>query len=387
MNLLSTLEKEKQKGYRIMIKYHNDMNLVAFKNFNQRELNIFFSICALMKEKGDNTITFSYNELKRLINAKLPTNQVFEDLLVSTYNKLLELQLGYHDENKIVRFVLFTGYTVDKEKKEISIRVNHDYAYVLNDLSSNFTIFELQEFNTLASSYSKNMFRLLKQFKSTGHYTVSVDEFRRLLDIPEYYTMKRITDKILSVILKELSSYFVDLKVTKIKEGRTIKTLDFRFKPQHYTDNQVMTIDIKAENSHDLAVGENRKEEVLCPKCGKPLVLLSKRNGDTFWGHPNYNAYEGSCKQSYSTKEDIEIDREKKIKLLEDEKNRSSIEVEVKDLINQHKDIVKLVDFGKEFLLIEQVKKEDLFQNIPVTKIKINSNTIAILKQCIDEWS
>lgn len=387
MNLLSTLEKEKQKGYRIMIKYHNDMNLVAFKNFNQRELNIFFSICALMKEKGDNTITFSYNELKRLINAKLPTNQVFEDLLVSTYNKLLELQLGYHDENKIVRFVLFTGYTVDKEKKEISIRVNHDYAYVLNDLSSNFTIFELQEFNTLASSYSKNMFRLLKQFKSTGHYTVSVDEFRRLLDIPEYYTMKRITDKILSVILKELSSYFVDLKVTKIKEGRTIKTLDFRFKPQYYTDNQVMTIDIKAENSHDLAVGENRKEEVLCPKCGKPLVLLSKRNGDTFWGHPNYNAYEGSCKQSYSTKEDIEIDREKKIKLLEDEKNRSSIEVEVKDLINQHKDIVKLVDFGKEFLLIEQVKKEDLFQNIPVTKIKINSNTIAILKQCIDEWS
>lgn len=387
MNLLSTLEKEKQKGYRIMIKYHNDMNLVAFKNFNQRELNIFFSICALMKEKGDNTITFSYNELKRLINAKLPTNQVFEDLLVSTYNKLLELQLGYHDENKIVRFVLFTGYTVDKEKKEISIRVNHDYAYVLNDLSSNFTIFELQEFNTLASSYSKNMFRLLKQFKSTGHYTVSVDEFRRLLDIPEYYTMKRITDKILSVILKELSSYFVDLKVTKIKEGRTIKTLDFRFKPQHYTDNQVMTIDIKAENSHDLAVGENRKEDVLCPKCGKPLVLLSKRNGDTFWGHPNYNAYEGSCKQSYSTKEDIEIDREKKIKLLEDEKNRSSIEVEVKDLINQHKDIVKLVDFGKEFLHIEQVKKEDLFQNIPVTKIKINSNTIAILKQCIDEWS
>lgn len=370
-----------------MIKYHNDMNLVAFKNFNQRELNIFFSICALMKEKGDNTITFSYNELKKLINAKLPTNQVFEDLLVSTYNKLLELQLGYHDENKIVRFVLFTGYTVDKEKKEISIRVNHDYAYVLNDLSSNFTIFELQEFNTLASSYSKNMFRLLKQFKSTGHYTVSVDEFRRLLDIPEYYTMKRITDKILSVILKELSSYFVDLKVTKIKEGRTIKTLDFRFKPQHYTDNQVMTIDIKAENSHDLAAGENRKEEVLCPKCGKPLVLLSKRNGDTFWGHPDYNAYEGSCKQSYSTKEDIEIDRENRFKLLEDEKNRLSIEVEVKDLINQHKDIVKLVDFGKEFLLIEQVKKEDLFQNIPVTKIKINSNTIAILKQCIDEWS
>lgn len=385
MNLLSTLEKEKQKGYRIMIKYHNDMNLVAFKNFNQRELNIFFSICALMKEKGDNTITFSYNELKRLINAKLPTNQVFEDLLVSTYNKLLELQLGYHDENKIVRFVLFTGYTVDKEKKEISIRVNHDYAYVLNDLSSNFTIFELQEFNTLASSYSKNMFRLLKQFKSTGHYTVSVDEFRRLLDIPEYYTMKRITDKILSVILKELSSYFVDLKVTKIKEGRTIKTLDFRFKPQHYTDNQVMTIDIKAENSHDLTVGEKRKEEVLCPKCGKPLVLLYNKNGDTFWGHADYLM--NTCKETYSTKEEIETIKEQRAELLENEADRAKFEQEVKELINQHKDIVNLIGIDKRYVCIEQIEQQDLFYQNPVIQIKINRNAIDTIKKYIEIWS
>ena len=368
-----------------MIKYHNDMNLVAFKNFNQRELNIFFSICALMKEKGDNTITFSYNELKKLINAKLPTNQVFEDLLVSTYNKLLELQLGYHDENKIVRFVLFTGYPVDKEKKEISIRVNHDYAYVLNDLSSNFTIFELQEFNTLASSYSKNMFRLLKQFKSTGHYTVSVDEFRRLLDIPEYYTMKRITDKILSVILKELSSYFVDLKVTKIKEGRTIKTLDFRFKPQHYTDNQVMTIDIKAENSHDLAVEEKRKEEVLCPKCGKPLVLLYNKNGDTFWGHVDYLV--NTCKETYSTKEEIETIKEQRAELLEDEADRAKFEQEVTELIDQHKDIVKLIGFDKRYVCIEQIEQQDLFYQNPVMRIKIDKNAINVIKSCIEEWS
>lgn len=385
MNLLSTLEKEKQKGYRIMIKYHNDMNLVAFKNFNQRELNIFFSICALMKEKGDNTITFSYNELKRLINAKLPTNQVFEDLLVSTYNKLLELQLGYHDENKIVRFVLFTGYTVDKEKKEISIRVNHDYAYVLNDLSSNFTIFELQEFNTLASSYSKNMFRLLKQFKSTGHYTVSVDEFRRLLDIPEYYTMKRITDKILSVILKELSSYFVDLKVTKIKEGRTIKTLDFRFKPQHYTDNQVMTIDITADNSNESLVNEKRKEDILCPKCGKPLVLLYNKNGDTFWGHANYLV--NTCKETYSTKEEIETIKEQRAELLEDEADRAKFEQEVKELINQHKDIVNLIGIDKRNVCIEQIEQQDLFYQNPVIQIKINRNAIDTIKKYIETWS
>lgn len=370
-----------------MIKYHNDMNLVAFKDFNQRELNIFFSICSLLKERGEEPVTFSFSDIKAIINVNVPNNNVFENLLVSTYDKLLQLQLGYRNDQKIVRFSLFTGYVVDKEKKEITINVNHDYAYILNELSKNFTVFELQEFNALVSSYSKNMFRLLKQYKSTGFYKVSIEEFRRLLDIPDSYNMSKISVKVLDPIEKELSNYFEGFRIEKLKVGRFIKFLQFSFKPQHYTNNHVMTIDITAENSYDLAAGENRKEEVLCPKCGKPLVLLSKRNGDTFWGHPDYNAYEGSCKQSYSTKEDIEIDRENRFKLLEDEKNRSSIEVEVKDLINQHKDIVKLVDFGKEFLLIEQVKKEDLFQNIPVTKIKINSNTIAILKQCIDEWS
>ena len=197
--------------------------------------------------------------------------------------------------------------------------------------------------------------------------------------------MRKITDKILSIVLKELSDNFIDLKVNKIKDGRVIKFLEFSFKPQHYKCNdEIDTIDVEATQSNLI---EEKKNQIICPKCGKPLFLLTKKDGSTFWGHPDYNDHEGNCKQSYSTKEDIEIDREKKLKVLEAEKNRSSIEIEVKDLINQHKDIVKLVDFGKEFLLIEQIKKEDLFQNIPVTKIKINSNTIAILKQCIDEWS
>ena len=32
-----------KKGFLPMLKYHNDMNLIAFKDFSQRELNIFFS--------------------------------------------------------------------------------------------------------------------------------------------------------------------------------------------------------------------------------------------------------------------------------------------------------------------------------------------------------
>lgn len=381
MNNLAKIEQR----YTFMIKYHNDMNLIAFNDFSQRELNIFFSLCLLMKDKGTGEITLSYNDIKKIIPDRFESNKKFEEILESVYDKLLRLRLETRDKNKIEKFILFTSYKIHVNEKIVTINTNSDYSYILNNLSKNFTLFELQEFNELSSTYSKHMFRLLKQYKHTGYYKVSVDEFKRLLNVPESYTMRKITDKILSIVLKELSDNFIDLKVNKIKDGRVIKFLEFSFKPQHYKCNdEIDTIDVEATQSNLI---EQRKADVLCPKCGKPLFLLTKKDGSTFWGHPDYNDHEGNCKQSYSTKEAIEIDREKKIKVLENEQNRSSIEIEVKALINQHKDIVKLVDFGKEFLLIEQVKKEDLFQNIPVTKIKINNNTIAILKQCIDEWS
>lgn len=380
MNYLKT-----DKGFKVMIKYHNDMNVVAFKKFNQRELNIFFSICAFMKDKGDSTITFSYDEIKQMANLNVPTNQVFEKLLESTYDKLLQLKIGYVNKDIVEKFILFTGYKINKTDKLVDITINAQYQYILNELSKNFTVFELQEFNTLASSYSKNMFRLLKQYKSTGFYKVSIEEFRRLLDIPESYNMSKISVKVLDPIEKELSNYFEGFRIEKLKVGRFIKFLQFSFKPQHYIDNQVMTIDIKAENSHDLAVEEKRKEEVLCPKCGKPLVLLYNKNGDTFWGHADYLV--NTCKETYSTKEEIETIKEQRAELLEDEADRAKFEQEVTELIDQHKDIVKLISFDKREVCIEQIEQQDLFYQNPVIRIKIDKNAINVIKSCIEEWS
>lgn len=380
MNYLKT-----DKDFKVMIKYHNDMNVVAFKKFNQRELNIFFSICAFMKDKGDSTITFSYDEIKQMANLNVPTNQVFEELLESTYDKLLQLKIGYVNKDIVEKFILFTGYKINKNDKLVDITINAQYQYILNELSKNFTVFELQEFNALVSSYSKNMFRLLKQYKSTGFYKVSIEEFRRLLDIPESYNMSKISVKVIDPIEKELSNYFEEFRVEKLKVGRFIKFLQFSFKPQHYRDNQVMTIDIKAENSHDLTVGEKRKEEVLCPKCGKPLVLLYNKNGDTFWGHADYLV--NTCKETYSTKEEIETIKEQRAELLEDEADRAKFEQEVKELINQHKDIVNLIGIDKRYVCIEQVEQQDLFYQNPVVQIKINRNAIDTIKKYIETWS
>lgn len=379
MNNLAKIEQR----YTFMIKYHNDMNLIAFNDFSQRELNIFFSLCLLMKDKGTGEITLSYNDIKKIIPDRFESNKKFEEILESVYDKLLRLRLETRDKNKIEKFILFTSYKIHVNEKIVTINTNSDYSYILNNLSKNFTLFELQEFNELSSTYSKHMFRLLKQYKHTGYYKVSVDEFKRLLNVPESYTMRKITDKILSIVLKELSDNFIDLKVNKIKDGRVIKFLEFSFKPQHYKCNdEIDTIDVEATQSNLI---EEKKNQIICPKCGQELVKRTGKDGSIFWGHKNYLT--SDCKATFSTIEEIEAEREKRLNLIENEADRSKFEKEVKELINQYKDIVKLSGFEKRYVCIEQIEQQDLFYQNPVMRIKINKNAINVIKSCIEEWS
>lgn len=379
MNNLAKIEQR----YTFMIKYHNDMNLIAFNDFSQRELNIFFSLCLLMKDKGTGEITLSYNDIKKIIPDRFESNKKFEEILESVYDKLLRLRLETRDKNKIEKFILFTSYKIHVNEKIVTINTNSDYSYILNNLSKNFTLFELQEFNELSSTYSKHMFRLLKQYKHTGYYKVSVDEFKRLLNVPESYTMRKITDKILSIVLKELSDNFIDLKVNKIKDGRVIKFLEFSFKPQHYKCNdEIDTIDVEATQSNLI---EEKKNQIICPKCGQELVKRTGKDGSIFWGHKNY--LNSECKATYSTIEEIEAEREKRLNLIENEADRAKFEKEVKELINQHKDIVKLISLDKRCVYIEKIEQQDLFYQNPVVQIKINRNAINTIKQYIEEWS
>ena len=76
------------------------------------------------------------------------------------------------------------------------------------------------------------MFKLLAQYNTTGIYNISIDDFRKKLDIPRSYRMTHINKSVLTPILTELPSYFKNLKLEKIKKGRNIDRLKFTFSPR-----------------------------------------------------------------------------------------------------------------------------------------------------------
>lgn len=233
--------------------YKNDMNVVPMRNFNSVEMDLFFSICSQMKEKGSSVIEFTFDDLKVLSDYKPTAKQRFADDIESVYRKLLSLQFHKKDLHKRGGFVLFTSYEIDLDKETVKIKTNSDFEYILNELSKEFTRFELEEFTNLRSSYSKTAYRLLKQFRTTGYRIFEIDEFRDLLCIPPSYKMFNINQKILTPIESELSSIFRNFAINKIKKntrGNKVTHIEFTFKAE--SKQQIK----KSENVENLELKE-----------------------------------------------------------------------------------------------------------------------------------
>lgn len=199
-----------------LVKYGNQMNAVPFKKFNKRDLNIFFAIVSRMRDKGSKDITFSFDKIMKLsgINYHHHLPRFIRDLK-ATYQKMQGLTMYYSDKDKFVSWVLFTRFEIDKKNNTCTVKVNPDLEGILNRLAKQFTRFSLAEFDRIDSSYAKNMFRLIKQYRTTGRVYLPVKKFRNLMVVPKSYNANAINRRVIKPILVELSPLVGHLRIIK----------------------------------------------------------------------------------------------------------------------------------------------------------------------------
>lgn len=228
-----------------IVKYHNQMNEVNFNGYTEKELNMFFSLVFLAKDKGLTKLVIPFSELKELADGDKNRDRFIKNLL-NINKKLVKLNHQIEINNVIHIFSLFNTFSIDKENNELIVQVNEIFSYMLNDLIGNFTKFDLIEFVSLKSSYSKNTFKLLKQWESTNKKIYQVDEFRNALGVPKGYTSTNFNERVLKPILEELPQYFPNLKLEKIKTGKKVTSLKFTWtsKFENIKSKQNNVIDI-----------------------------------------------------------------------------------------------------------------------------------------------
>lgn len=216
---------DKTQQIRSIVKYKNRLNSIPLRQFNPTEMDLFFSIAAQVRDRGSETITLSFKQLQKLSTYHRSTERLVADL-ESTYDKLLQLNAKIDDGDTITRFTLFNMYSISRSKQTVSIAVNSRFKSLFNDLDQ-WTVFGLEQFVGLKSTYSKTMYRLVKQFRTTGFRRFGMDEFRYLLAIPESYKSYHIMSRVVDVINSELPALIPGFKLTPIRQSE----IDYPGKP------------------------------------------------------------------------------------------------------------------------------------------------------------
>lgn len=246
-----------------IVRYDNKINNISLRNFSDKELNIFFTILYKLKNKGINSTDIDFLELKKLSNGDM-NNPRFYNSIQKLNTKLLNLNQTIIDENGIIlQFNLFNNFRTDPTKKILTVEINKNFKFLFTDLIGNFTQFELAEIVSFKSSYSKNMYRLLKG--NTNFHWVHIDlkDFKRILCIPEKYKMCDIDKVVLNPILRELTPVFPRLKLEKIKTGRKITKLKFTWTGKKIKQAKLIEIEIVISKEMEKSIEKAKKNKYL----------------------------------------------------------------------------------------------------------------------------
>lgn len=244
-----------------LVRYHNDLNSLSMRQWTAEEMDLFFSIVNRIQDKGTRLLELDTNDLRILANSEQRTYR-WVDTIERFTNKAMNLV--YREDTPDVLYVsrLFARFKYDKNTDNLEVKVNDDFEYIVNKLTANFTVYELAEFTSLKSTYSKTMYRILKQWKSLGEKEFNIDQFRELLDIPKSYTSNNIKQRVIKPIEKELPQYFTGLKIKPIKkntQGTPVIAYKFTWQAQKSSNQKWIADKYKKNAKHkSLAEEDNR---------------------------------------------------------------------------------------------------------------------------------
>ncbi|MCV3554081.1 replication initiation protein [Campylobacter sp. CNRCH_2013_0898h] len=260
-----------------IVKYHNDFNKIKLPSFTEQEQNILCGMLTKIKEsQTDDSIKFTPQELQKFSTENL-TNKALGEMLIVLREKFFKADFTILIEDKERDLIgkeivnLFQSFKLWYQSNDyeysnlqsVEMTVNPRFKYLVNEITANFTAFELAEFIAISGKYTKTLYRLLKQYRSTGKAYFEWEEFKRIMDIPQNYLMHNIDKWILKPAIKELTKErtlfdqlrvpfenltFEKKKVSARGRGGKVIGIKFIFKPENI---KIQTIERQEKLSNE----------------------------------------------------------------------------------------------------------------------------------------
>ncbi len=247
-----------------LIIYENDMNKLKFGNFTKVSMNFFMALCFFMKNKGTTHFQISFDELKERSNYRPAKDHDFIHDLDYMTDQMLEVNSTIIEKKpsgkkRIYKFDLFPTFVIDEDTETLEVAVNERFTWLLNEFN-HYTSIDLEEIVGFKSKYTKNLFRLIRQWKSKGELrisgTASIQEFREKIGVKDTYSNAEMNRRCLAPSVQEINdsncsihNLSYELEYAN-KRGKPLKAILFKW-DRVLGENNNKVSDITTESIYD----------------------------------------------------------------------------------------------------------------------------------------
>lgn len=216
-----------------ILQYKNGLNNLELGKMNSREQDIFFYILYILSKNKNHPVEIPFLELKRMIGITDLSKTKFVDIVKKMVKKFQSTVQEYQlSEDEILIFNVLDDTRINTKKEIITTSLKAAFKDLLEieEKSKCYMSIDLKEMCSLKSSYLKILYRYLKQWESVGTKTIKIEEFKKMLDVPDSYRFYDIDRRILVPALEEFKNIFIGFNYEKLKldtKGQRVESITF----------------------------------------------------------------------------------------------------------------------------------------------------------------
>ena len=224
-----------------LVIYENDMNKLKFGNFTKVSMDFFMALCFFMRDRGSSHLVIPFDELKKKAHYRPAKNHDFVQDLDYMTSQMLEVNSTIIEKRpsgkkRIYKFDLFPTFIIDEEAETLEVAVNERFTWLLNEFHQ-YTSLELQDIVDFKSKYTKNLFRLIREWKSVGKLHISgadeIQAFREKIGVRDTYSNAEMNRRCIAPAVKEINDSNCSIKNLTYeceyanKRGKPLKSIKF----------------------------------------------------------------------------------------------------------------------------------------------------------------
>lgn len=404
----------KKKDDDLIIVSKDFINL-RYGYFKSAEILLFYRILLAGKnlEKDNNIIKedFSIVQKDLEIKAKDLKKEIF-----AIQDNFLRTKIKYVDRNGVGTVALFEGIYNNIKNNTIEAILTSRGKEFLQNLSDGYIRFLFTDILKFKSKYSRLILPHLMNVSHFKKLIISKEKLLQIFEIEEkdgYNNLSNFNRVVLKAVETDLKDIFEDFKITKNKEGRTIKEYiftwsnNFNFKKDFskeeetidYTDEIELTAEEKikkfiSENIPTLnykSIEKNIKSRLENGENAEEIIAFIKRNWHRAIDDDKYKSKIGILKKALEenfelnlTKVEIEKEKnilngkgiiKKEVKVIKSDWSNSDLKKENKEDINNSEAKIENIKEKEDINIFETKEKKDIDykEYLKIKKEKLNN--------------